>query len=311
MTAFHASSRPRARFWLGPLPIPSALLAWGLLIVGWRTFVMPRLPVPNLKVDPAVMRPVDAEGARSVPHLRGSASPDALLVLGDSRAFEDISLRVLARHGIEPAGLLTNALAQLDDLLLVARTLEPRRLLVCLSPASIYAKPPPHQAGIDEAERSKRWMQRVDERLDNELDVLRQRLVQPLQPAHWGHRPADVPNPDAQTAIYRGLLAPRTHALREAGFAKLGAELRALQLEGWRIACLRLPVSPSLQVIEEREFPAVRFERLCATLEIPYLDLLGEPYDTRDGSHVLGRETDRLSAVIATWLNGLPGFLDP
>lgn len=304
------SRRPSAKAWYGPFPILAGLSGWILLLGGWRVAAAPRLSVSTAKDDPTIESFVDLEAADSALYLRGSESSDGLLVVGDSRANADISVRVLEREGIEPAGVLTGALAQLDDLLKAARTLAPRRLLVCLSPASVYARPAQNQDFLLEQERAKSWMERVDERLDGELDVLRRRIVRPTSPAFWDdHRQGNRIDPDAQTLIYRRVLGQPTRAARNERLAWLLRELGALQRDGWSIACLRLPISPSMLELEERAFPAALFQELCERLELPYLDLAGEAYDTQDGSHLLGREADRLTVVVARWLHELPGFL--
>lgn len=303
--------RTRARsgrsIWRGPLPIAAGIVAAAVLLAGWRLAMGSEKPSRGTKVDPAPKRFVDVEGAVAPLYLYGRATADGLLVAGDSRIGSDISIRVLERRGVGTVGTLWNGLAQIEHVLAGARTLPTRRLVVCLTPASVYSTPLKHMADILAKERATRIPQRIDERLDDELDVLRQRMFWTLEPNPWGGGEAGVRiQPQRHEGIYRALLAESSRAERRRHFDVVHATLRDMIGAGWRIACVRLPATARMEAIEDEGFPPELIRNMCADLGVPYLDMTGGEYDTFDGSHLLGADAERASNLIADWLLTLP-----
>lgn len=302
--------RRRAGSWNGPLPILAAVCIVWLAALGWRRGVEPAMLPPLELFDPVPQRFLDVEGARAPLYLNGWARSEGLLIVGDSRALADISLRALQRDGVRPVALLWNGLAQLDHLIEGARSLPTRRLLVCLSPASVHDRPRPNMTELLGRERAKTITTRIDEQLGRALSDLRRRFVRPVHPGLFsGGRFGEAPDPDRQVRIYSSLLSEPTRAARSKALWSLRRDLEALQAEGWRIACVRLPVSPRMRAVEDAAFPPRNFTKLCEGLGIPFLDAQDPSYATFDGSHLMAADAERLSAVLARWLLGLPGFL--
>ncbi len=312
MTPRTTARRTRAHrgFWLGPGPIGIVVAAAAALLLGWRTIADPDAPSTYWKFDPAVERNVDFPWAKSILSIFGNANAASVLVVGDSRTSSGISLRVFQREGITNAGVLWGALAQVRYLLRAARELPPRRLVVCLSPAALNSPPLPRLVHMLKLERQLSPMQRIDRRLDDELDVLRQRLLRPVEINSWlrGRGAEDV-QPRRQEGLYDGLLREENRPALDERLAELQVELAAMRNDGWTIACVRLPAELGVEAVENKAFPREKFVRMCTDIDVPYLDLFGGGYATTDGSHLLGADADRASAHIARWLLTLPGFV--
>lgn len=297
--------------WRGPLPIVLAIGAWSILLASWRLAMGAERPSLGIKNDPAPKRFVDVEGAVAPLYLYGRASADSLLVAGDSRIGSDISIRVLERRGLGPVGTIWNGLAQLEHLLAGVRTLPPRRLVLCLTPASVYSPPLKHMADILAKERAVRLPQQIDTRLNDDLDVLRQRTFWTLESNPWGGGEAGVRiEPHRHEGIYAALLGESSRPERRKHLDVIHATLREMIDAGWRIACVRLPVMPGIEAIEDEAFPPELFRDMCADIGAPYLDMSGSggKYNTFDGSHLLGADAERASAVIGDWLLTLPSM---
>ncbi len=263
------------------------------------------------KYDPQPRHFVDVEGAIAPLYLVGDGSADALLILGDSRAITDISLTVMARHGIEPAGVLWNGFAQLNYQLRAARSMPQRRLLLCLSPSGVYVAPMKRMAQLLESERAVPLTKRIDARLGAMLDVLRVRMVRTLQPRDWTigageHRTES----ERLVGLYRKLMDPEFRPIRQEQFEELRRNLRELRDTGRRILCVRLPASSMVEAVEDEGFPPAQFREMCTELGFPYLELSGLDLPTDDGTHLLGEDANAISAVLADWLRAQPEMQD-
>lgn len=282
-----------------------------LLLVAWRLAVDPNPHSRIEKYDPQRQRFIDVETVIAPFTMFGPDSDDALLVLGDSRASNDISLRVLAECGFDRVCVLSGGLAQLDALLLAARELPQRRLLVCLDPTGVYAPPMKRMALLLENERKKRFTQRVDEQLDDALGVFRRRTLRVVEPNRWtSRREAEPLQPERLLGLYLGLMGEEYRATRQEHFEALERDLRELRDSGRRIMCVRLPAEAELEVIENAGFPPEQFSRLCEELGFPYLDLTGRGYSTSDSTHLIGTDADAMTVVLADWLRALPLMRD-
>lgn len=297
--------RKYRRMWLGPLPILAGALGSIALLCGWRLALDPNRHVYE-KYDPQPRHFVDVEGAIAPLFLVGDGSADSLLILGDSRSVNDISLTILARRGIE-AGILWNGFAQLNYQLRAARSLPPRRLLVCLSPTGLYVAPMKRMAMILEKERAVPLRRRIDTRLSMMIDVFRQRLVRTLEPRDWTiGAPETHLEPERLAGLYSKLMGDEFHDIRQEQFEELRQNLHEMRDAGWRILCVRLPASSIVEGIEDKGFPPEQFREMCAELGFPLLDLSGRNYQTSDGTHLLGEDAEAMTLVLADWLRARP-----
>lgn len=303
-----SNRRTYRRRWLGPLPIVAGALGAIVLLGAWRLAFDRDRHTLHEKYDPQTMRFVDVEGAVAPLYLVGDGSADALLILGDSRASSDISLTVLARHGIEPAGILWNGFAQLDHLLRAARSMPQRRLLVCLSPSGVYVAPMNRMARILADERAVPLTKRLDARLGDRLDVFRRRMVRTLEPGDWPIGAVEQPRmePERLLGLYSGLMGEEFRAIRQERFEELRRDLRELRDTGRRILCVRLPASSTVEAVEDHGFPPEQFRGMCTELGFPFLDLTGRNHRTADGTHLLAADAEAMSAVLADWLQARP-----
>jgi hypothetical protein len=294
------------RVWLGPLPIVLGALGAIVLLGAWRLAADPNRHTQQ-KFDPQPRHFVDVEGAIAPLYLVGDGGADSLLILGDSRADCAISLTVLARHGIEHAGLLWNGFAQLNYQLRAARSMAPRRLLICLSPSALYVAPMKRMALLLEKERAVRLTKRIDERLSEQLDVFRLRMVRTLGPRDWAIGAVDSePEPERLAGLYSKLMDHKLDAIRQEQFEELRRNLREMRDAGRRILCVRLPASSLVEGIEDEGFPPEQFREMCTELGFPYLDLSGRDPQTSDGVHLLGEDADAMTVVLADWLRAQP-----
>jgi hypothetical protein len=301
-----SNRRTYRRIWLGPLPIVFAALGAIVLLGAWRLAADPDRHEQQ-KYDPQPRHFVDVEGAIAPLYVVGDASADALLILGDSRARTDISLTILARRGVDPVGLLWNGFAQLNYQLRAARSMPPRRLLVCLTPSGLYVAPMKRMAMLLEKERAVPLTQRIDERLSTALDVFRQRRVRTLEPLNWTIDYVEPkPEPERLAGLYRKLMDEKFHAPRQEQFEELRRNLREMRDSGFRILCVRLPASTMVEEAEDKGFPPEQFRDMCADLGFPYLDLSGRDPPTADGTHLLGEDAEAMSVELADWLRAQP-----
>jgi len=281
----------------GPLALGAACVVAGLW--AWRSFVVPRLPPRLTDVQESTATFIDVPGADTALYLYGSPSEGGVLILGDSRVSEGLLPSALAGAGLPGAAILMGPMGQLRDALAAARRLPMRRLVVGLSPVSVYAPPTPNLVASLAGERARRATDRIDGALAGALRIAKRQWLRPLEARHWGHGWFERPSSAASLAWYSELLAPATRDARARRLDALEGELRALQNEGWQIACLRMPTGPALREVEEAALPTARFEDLCARLGLPFLDAWRADSTTADGSHLTPAEALRFSTRLA------------
>lgn len=304
--------RRRESVWFGPLPIALGFAISVVLLIGWRFVATPDRPSKQIKIDPLPTRFIDVEGAVAPLYLYGRATEDGLLFAGDSRIGSDISVRVLERRGLGTVGLLWNGFAQFDHVLNGARMLPPRRLVMSVTPTSVYLPAAKRMADLLAKERARRITQRIDERLDDEVDVWRRRTFFTWEPNPWGGGEAGVVlEPRRHEGTYIGLLGLKTRDKRRERVSVMQADLASMIKDGWRVACVRFPVSEGMRKLEDDAFPPEQFTQVCAELGIPYLDMKESDYQTSDASHLLGADAERCTERIADWLLTLPGMSGP
>lgn len=281
--------------WLVALPVerPSGLVKFDPQPRRWLT----ELPSAALPGKPE-------SNTKALVQFDGADSADSLLVVGDSRASAAISLRLLGRELDRPTSMIWYGFAQYDLLLEGVGTLEPRDLLVCLTPAALHADYMKRMEFLLQRERDKTWMRRLDETLDDDLDALRKRLLRPFDPTlykSWTR--LEAVEPERQVGVYVDMLAEDREA-RLASLRRLEDGLRALQAEGRRVACVRLPVLAKLEQVEDQNFEPRLWREMCERLGAPYLDSFGrqDAFATSDGSHLVGADAERYTLELAAWL---------
>jgi hypothetical protein len=310
--AHRTQRRRRESVWFGPLPIALGFAISIVLLIGWRFVANPNRPSKQIKIDPLPTRFIDVAGAVAPLYLYGRATEDGLLFAGDSRIGSDISVRVLERRGLGTVGLLWNGFAQFDHVLDGARMLPPRRLVMSVTPTSVYLPPAKRMADLLAKERARRITQRIDERLDDEVDVWRRKTFFTWEPNPWGGGEAGVVlEPRRHEGTYIGLLGLKTRDKRRERVSVMQADLASMIKDGWRVACVRFPVSEGMRKLEDDAFPSEQFTQVCAELGIPYLDMKDTDYQTSDASHLLGADAERCTERIADWLLTLPGMSGP
>ncbi|MEZ6016045.1 MAG: hypothetical protein R3F49_13075 [Planctomycetota bacterium] len=281
----------------GPLVVGAALVALGL--GAWRALIAPRLPERLTNVQDVVATFVDVPDADTALYLYGAPRAGGVLFVGDSRVSEGLLSSALAAHGLADAAILMGPMGQLRDLLKAARTLPMRRIVVGLSPVSVYAPPTPNLVASLAGERTRRRTDRIDGDLGGAFRLWKRELARPIDTRHWNTGWFERATSAASLAWYTELLGPETRDARSARLTALENELRALINDGWDVTCLRTPVGPALRDIEEDALPAARFTELCARLGVPFLDEWRADYATSDGSHLTPAEAARFSAALA------------
>lgn len=296
-------------------PILAAGAICGALLAIWLVALPADRPSGLAKFDPAPRRWMDdlplaiqpgmpKSNTKALVQFVGRDRADSLLVVGDSRAWAAVSLRLLERELDRPASMVWYGFGQYDLLLEGVRTLESRTLLVCLTPAALHADYMKRMEILLDRERAKTWMRTLDETLDDELDASRKRLLRPLDPTIYkSWTKLEAVEPERQVGMYFEMLADDREA-RLASLARLEQGLRALQEDGWRIACVRLPLLAKLEQVEDEAFDPRLWSGMCERLRVPYLDSFGrqDSFATTDSSHLVGADAERYTLELATWL---------
>ena len=99
--------------------------------------------------------------------------------------------------------------------------------------------------------------------------------------------------------MYRRMLRPRSHGKRLAELRRVWDRLKEMQVQGWDVECIRLPISPQLRAVEDKNFEPSLFVGMCKNLGVPYTDLQDSFIPTIDGSHVAAGSAPMLSRRIA------------
>jgi len=281
----------------GPIALGVALFALG--IGAWRALVVPRMPERYSGTQTDIYAFVDLPGATTPVYRYGTPRPGGILFAGDSRVSGAFLRAVLERHGIPGATVLMGPTGQLRDSLAAARAMPLRRLVLGLSPLSVYAPLGAGTAADLARERGRSATERIDGYLGQCFARTRRSVARPLEARHWTSGWFERSTESADQPYYRTLLRAQTKADRAIHLRALEAELRALIDAGWRVACVRLPAGAVLQEIEDAALDRAEFHTLCARLGVPYFDHLDADYRTSDGSHLEPAEAARYSADFA------------
>jgi hypothetical protein len=291
----------------GLAPLWFGVAAFALAMGVWLVWIEPRLPLP-LRRRPHPPGPLGwyVNGSVSL-YLKGEPRAEGWLALGDSRANHGFDEEHLARLGIEPLSVLWVGGAQLVDLLAAARELPCRRIVVALSPLEVYRV-------ITSAEQERKQAlgfmnrslsKRVDAVIAEHFVRLRASLVHWQDTRGFASSWIERPLPEATDHQQRGALGPPTREERLRSLERIEQLLRELQAEGRSIACVRMPISPSLRAVEDEAFDPALFVGLCARLGIPYVDY-GTSEPTIDGSHLTAEGGRRLAPRLAEFLRAMP-----
>ena len=291
---------PRVR---GLAPLFTGLASFVLAVGAWLLLIEPRLPPPLQRQSNPPGKLGWYVGGRRAFYLKGSARAEGWLALGDSRVNQGLDEVRLAQLGIEPLAVLWVGAGQLGDMLEAARELPPRRLLVALSPMSVYRRiqDPEQERARTLAFMNRPWSRRVDDAIDEQFVRLRSSVVNWIDTRGFVYGWREMPNPGASDRRFLGALEEPTRQERARAFEALAQKLRELRGSGRDIVCVRWPISPSLREIEDTAFDPALFGRMCAELSIPYHDL-GTSEPTLDGSHLTAEGARHLASRLAVLL---------
>lgn len=274
-------------------------------VFAWNRLVVPAFPddrVGSHHTEVAVFQ--DVPTLRGPVYRYGEDAGSGLLIAGDSRVQAGIVAREFERAGLGPVCVLSGPSAQLFDLLQVAGGMQPRHLVICLSPLSVHWEM--HAGMVAELEQGRdRWATaQIDSRLNEWVSVSRRRLTEPLYPRVWDEGWFGGLDPRGSTTMYRRMLRPRSHGRRLAELRKIWDRLKEMQAQGWDLECIRLPISAQLRGVEDKCFEPSLFVGMCKNLGVPYTDFQDLAIPTADGSHVVAGRAPAMSRRIARRLQG-------
>lgn len=298
--------KPIGSSWQAML-VTTLVYVLGMLV--WKTNLEPRLPAGKGALQWTRGTFLDLDGAYSPLYQVGQVHADTLVVVGDSRVQSGISREILTEAGLGPVALITGPSAQARDLLRAVEDLPARRLILSISPRSVFH---PGKGEFQEQLRrlrAPRTTASIDTELNTWLADQRRRVLDTLSPpSRTGWYPPL--NPVRAVADYRKSLKRTPKGLWNKHLARVQSTLRDLQGAGWQIACIRIPTNPATMSVEDRYFPSDRFRTLCEALGVPYLEygIQGDRYQSNDGSHLRKDEAQRFTAQLADELRGLDGW---
>ncbi len=277
------------------------------LLAAWNYIVAPRFPANPRRTDLSGGALITTERGLGPFYSSEDLEHARILVIGDSRAHHGIVVDEFAKAGLGRAAVIWGSGAQLLQLLPELRSYPARRVVVSLSPLSIYAERNPE---FDAVLATIQGMspEKIDFLLNDWLDVHRRGATFVLGTKSWRRSWFYEANPSRNNATYRRRLRESTRLRRTAATTELRDMLRGLARDGWEFVCVRLPLSRQLLRIEERAYPSAFFDQLCSNLEVPFLDYSRSEYDTHDGTHLAADDSARFSADLASTLRDVMGW---
>lgn len=141
-----------------------------------------------------------------------------------------------------------------------------------------------------------------DRRLAFRLDRARSLALNPVEPVEWQRAWWTAAEPRASDRLYTSIVAPARASEREDGARMLEQRLTALCERGWRVACVRLPIDPTLRAIEDSTGSGELLRALVDGAAVPYLDFGAWPDAAGDGSHLNWPAADRATHALVRWL---------
>ncbi|MEZ6018067.1 MAG: hypothetical protein R3F49_23380 [Planctomycetota bacterium] len=167
---------PRASRREGYRPLALTLALAGGLVAAWQALAAPHVPEPFYhpsRFDGSVFWVGPGIGPF---YAHGDVARAELIVVGDSRAFDDIELETLAAAGLGRVARIWGPNADLADLLTALRELRPKRVLIVASPSlfgadysplmtQLLQEPPPALDRLSLQNGVARWRERERARL--------------------------------------------------------------------------------------------------------------------------------------------------
>lgn len=281
---------------------------YALTLVAWHLAVFPHLPQ-----DPRGPRlergePVEGSGEIGPFYVIGDRATAEILVIGDSRIQKAVMPDTLDPEDRARVAVLWGPGGQVLGLLPVARTLGPRKLLVSLSPLSLYsARAADFWQDVRE-ERNRPLARRIDDALAEEFADVRLGSIATIRTDTWGRGWVFPIDPLFSNYQYSLQLDERTRAQRDVNLAELERRLGELVAQGFEVACLRLPISEPLFAVEQLALRAPELQQVCNRLQIPFLDDSRAAYETYDGSHLAHPDAVRFGRDLMRRLAGELGW---
>lgn len=146
--------------------------------------------------------------------------------------------------------------------------------------------------------------------LGHMADRTRSLWLDPIEPFEWQGGWGSVPDPHLSERPYEQDLSPRRAKARHAGAVALIRAIRELQVRGWRVLAVRLPVEPGMRAIEDDAGGGAELDAICDATGVPYLDFGAQAGVTLDGSHLNWRAADETTRRLAAWIRLQQGRRD-
>lgn len=301
------TNRPvNARRTWGPLLLGSVVTA--VLLAVYSIAIAPRFPEDPDRVR---FRPIRSFWfADQLRPLFSFEDPETaeLLVIGDSRALRAVVAARFEEQGLGETAVLARGGARLVDLIEAAREMPTRRLVVTLTPFSLFERSVRDERGTEPERGELTTQARIDRYLDEHASRLRHNLVRTIDPAVW--RRAWLPSPaNVKAPIgYSDLMLVEEREQNRAALQRVVDQLAQLRDDGWDLVCVRIPISPELLAVEELGLPSAWITEAVEGAGLRYLDWSARDYPTDDGSHLTGPACEEFSAALAAELARLTGW---
>lgn len=264
----------------------ATLVVWSTLLLAWQQVVAAVAPEDPRRVQPLGWRLPNETTNRPL-YSHQDVDDAELWIVGDSRLFRGLYPEWFELKGHGETAILWGPAAQLLDLLPLVEDTPRRRVVVGLSPVSVYRE------FANDDPQPEPLRRQIDRQLESMVHELRVEHVRTLRTAPWMRgRWFYEPNELASDNTYRGQLRPVTRDPRMQRLERIENRLREIA-KHHDLVCIRAPISQSLLVIEDASFDAGLFAAMCERIGVPYLDYTRTlDLATSDGSH-LTREAAR------------------
>jgi hypothetical protein len=307
-------------------------LLWGMLvavIMGavWRA---PRVPHPIPGPLFSCMYDSDVEHyLRDQPFMEMLSVRWAdVVAVGESRAYVDIAPDPFRQEtGLREVNFAAPIFqgGQLVMLLHGLQSMPPKKLIICLSPTDLFTKqwsltPVPPQWVECQTLLDKTLNQAVQRTISEEMPYTSAKadirflggngaMTEPTQKAFAPFSQWVAAYPVSWTNGFAGTdeaILGEDRELRLSNLNVVANQVAELRKNGWKIACIRTPISPQVFVVEESAFPSRQFRTWCADNQLPYLDYSRLPILPFDGVHLDAKRaalfTQRLAADLKNQL---------
>ena len=147
----------------------------------------------------------------------------------------------------------------------------------------------------------------LDSDLNQKLDWVRLSLVRAISTSTWRTSWDHLLDETSSEESYERNLEKRDLEEYQESCREIASQLARLREDGWKVVCVRLPVSDGLHELELRYVSDQSFEELCREAGVPYLDYSKYEGVTRDGSHLIQAEAVEFTRLLANDLKQLDG----